>query len=171
MVVAGRSQFTGSDSRAAAQAIVQAARAEVIPLHLDPPTLSGKTLSATLTLSAPTTARADLYAAIVDPEDSTQVQNGENGGRTLHHVGVVRSLSRIGTLSALGNTPLTFTLDTPELTRPIRLVVFAQTPDQGPILGTVASGLLIAGTQDHCAKPETFTKHPVYPKLPVPPSI
>ena len=142
MVVDGQSQFNGSDFHAASQAIARAARTRPLTLQLEPPTLTGKMLSATLHASSPSTANADLYAAIVDPEDTTQVRNGENGGRTLRHVGVVRSLTRVGLLKDLAGKPLTFTLDTSGLGRPIRLVVFAQSQNQGVILGAVASNLL-----------------------------
>ncbi|RXH55854.1 DUF1223 domain-containing protein [Granulicella sibirica] len=143
MVVDGQSQFNGSDPHAASRAIAQAAaHPRAVALRLEPLTLTGKMLSATLHVSSPATADADLYAAIVDPEDITQVRNGENGGKTLRHVGVVRSLTRIGTLRDLNGGPVAFALGTTGFGRPIRLVVFAQSPNQGVILGVVASNLL-----------------------------
>jgi hypothetical protein len=77
----------------------------------------------------------DLYAALIDPTATTQVQGGENKGRQLEHVGVVRSLKRIGKLQDLGKGPLAFNLNTPPDMQPanLRVVVFAQSSDLGPI--------------------------------------
>ena len=41
----------------------------------------------------------DAVVAVTEDKLSTEVRRGENGGRTLKHSGVVRSLSTIGTLS------------------------------------------------------------------------
>jgi hypothetical protein len=80
-----------------------------------------------------------LYAALVDPMVVTKVQSGENGGRQLKHVGVVRSLQRIGSLQDLGSGAVKFSLAVPEEAVPEkeRVVVFAQRAGQGPVVGAV----------------------------------
>jgi hypothetical protein len=70
---------------------------------------------------------------------STRVLNGENGGRTLQHVSVVRSLQRIGSLASLATSPLNFSLDLPSDAPDPRIVVFIQSSGQGAILGAATS--------------------------------
>lgn len=147
MIVDGAQEFVGNDSSRAARTITMASRQPKITLALTPPLSTNHTLSATVSLSASaaeqalTNANADLYAALVDPLDTTIVRNGENGGRTLHHAGVVRSLQHIGSLRDLiaAPVPIHLTLPTEATPYPFRIVVFAQAAGQGPILAAVAS--------------------------------
>lgn len=147
MIVDGATQFVGNDSSRATHAVTLAASQPKIPLVLTPPVTVGHTLSATVSLPAAAAdqalanANADLYASLVDPLDTTIVRNGENGGRTLHHAGVVRSLQRIGNLRDLIAAPIPVHLPLPADTTsaPQRIVVFAQAAGQGPILAAVAS--------------------------------
>ena len=44
-----------------------------------------------------------LFLATADNADESQVSRGENAGRTLKHVAVLRSLIRIGTVEGTGN--------------------------------------------------------------------
>jgi hypothetical protein len=92
---------------------------------------------------AAATKKADLYAALVDPKDTTEVRGGENGGRRLQHAGVVRSLQRVGKLKDLGGGPVSFTLTAPADAKPgeMRIVVFAQESGQGPVLGAVSAAV------------------------------
>ena len=64
------------------------------------------------------------------------VRHGENGGHQLQHVGVVRVMLRIGSLKDLG-APHEFSLTAPANAVPasMRVVVFAQSGGQGPVLG------------------------------------
>lgn len=140
MVVDGTEQFVGNDVTRARQAIEHAARAPKLTLTLSPPVTTGRRLSANVT--APVSdLQADLYAALVEPRAVTEVRRGENSGRRLQHAGVVRTLQRIGTLRELGTTPRTVTFDAPEGTdiATLRIVVFAQKPNQGQILAATAS--------------------------------
>jgi hypothetical protein len=80
---------------------------------------------------------------LVESTASTQVQGGENGGRTLHHASPVLTMQRIGSLDALARAPLPFTLTAPPGTASanLRVIVFAQRPGQGTILGAASSSL------------------------------
>ncbi len=142
MVVDGATQFVGNDSRRAYQAVVAAAQTPKIALSLANPVLDGRSLASSVSAPAPSSPlpKADLYAALVDPSATTQVLRGENGGRHLEHVGVVRSLKRIGKLQDLASGPLKFSLSAPPDAVPgrMRVVVFAQGSDQGTIRGAAS---------------------------------
>ncbi len=138
MVVAGRTQFNGADAGAAARAIVQAARAPGLPLPLTDAHREANRITATLTLQTASAPPAAIFAALVSPSETTQVRAGENGGRTLNHAGVVRSLTRVGSTRDLARAPLQLQLDVPSTLQATRVVVFAQADQLGPILGAVA---------------------------------
>ncbi len=92
MVVDGRLQAVGSD-RSAVRRLIAQARAEAgpaVPLTLaaDP---GGLRLSA-----GPGAGRGTLLVVGFDAQHVTPVKAGENGGRTLTQVNVVRALSPVG---------------------------------------------------------------------------
>ncbi len=147
MVVDGTAQFVGNDQVQAWRAVAAAARSPKLPLSLSPLTLSGNHVTGTV--SAQTSSQpADLFAALIDPMDSTEVRRGENSGRRLQHVAVVRTLARVGTTRDLARGPLSFTLTAPAGAIPttMQLVVFAQQRTAGatlgPILGAASSSVI-----------------------------
>ena len=144
MIVDGTEQFVGNDAAHAVRAIQHAAQTPKVNLTLSKPVVDGRKVSASVTLpAAPPQKRGDIYAALVDPTDTTDVRGGENGGHQLHHVGVVRSLQRVGSLKDLATKPIFFTLTAPGDATPgqMRMVVFAQQSDQGPVLGAVSTNV------------------------------
>ena len=148
MVVNGNAQFVGNDAQSANRAIVHAAQAKTIPLTLTGTKLEGKRLSTTISLPPSVSGlRGDLYAALVSPMETTQVRSGENGGHTLHHVGVVRSLTRIGDLQALQHGPVPFETQVGEAGQAMRLVIFAQSEGSGAILGAVSTAIPAASRE------------------------
>lgn len=127
MVVDGRVQFVGSDSRKARAAIEQAGRSAKTPVTL---TRDGNRV----TVSAQSLAqgKAELWVAVVRPEGAADVARGENAGRRLRHVAVVQSLVKAGTATRMAGVTHTVTLpDAGEW----RVVAFLQEPGQGGILG------------------------------------
>jgi hypothetical protein len=142
MVVDGRAQFVGNDRGSARRAITAATASAKLPLLLNVGKIAGRELTATVSLGQRASGvEGDVMAALVDLVDTTEVRRGENGGRTLHHVSVVRTLTRVGRLSELNKSPLTFTVSAPKeaAAGAMRLVVFVQGAAQGPVLGAVAS--------------------------------
>jgi hypothetical protein len=147
MIVNGTDQFVGNDSSRAYRAIQQAAQAFRVHLELSRPVVDGRRISASI--SAPQSSsqasnpfQGDLYAALVDPVDVTDVRNGENGGRRLQHAGVVRNLQRVGSLKDLASAKqISFSLDAPGDAKPatMRVVVFAQQNAQGAVLGAAST--------------------------------
>lgn len=106
MIVDGRDEFVGSDYAAAAGAVAKAvrdsarrmevtlavdqARGQTIPLQVRASTIDGTKLR----------GAADVFVAVTEDGLSSHVAAGENRGRDLHHTAVVRSLTRIGGISA-----------------------------------------------------------------------
>ena len=122
MVVDGRVQFVGSDARKASTVIAEAAKTEKLPITL---AREGNRVHVT----APKVKRAELWIALVRPEGSAAVPRGENAGRTLRHVAIVRSLAK-----AAHTETHTFELPPPE-GGPWRIIAFLQEQGQGAILG------------------------------------
>jgi hypothetical protein len=152
MIVDGTDQFVGNDATHARRAIQHAAQSPKLALALSHPIVDGRKVSAVVSFPVPpaTTPRADLYAALVDPTDSTEVRGGENGGHVIHHAGVVRVLQRIGSMKDLLSHPVSFTLNAPAEAKPaeMRVVVFAQQSGQGAIVGAVQESVqgAVSGT-------------------------
>ncbi len=141
MVVDGTEQFVGNDAPHALRAIAQSGKTSKIALVLAKPVVDGHKVK--ITVSAPTpnfSSKADIYAALVDPADKTNVGGGENKGRELHHVAVVRVLQKIGKLKNLDSKPIEATLTAPPDANPenMRVVVFAQSSGPGQVIGAVA---------------------------------
>ncbi len=83
----------------------------------------------------------EIVAIFTDDMDRSNVLRGENSGRSLQHVSVARGLFRIATVN--GDTERSVHLPLPESFQHgggsgHHLVVFAQEPHQGPIVGAAA---------------------------------
>jgi hypothetical protein len=144
MIVDGTDQFVGNDAAHAIRAIQHAAQTSKIKLTLSQPVVDGRKVSASVSIPASTTqVRGDLYAALVDPTDSTEVRGGENGGHRLQHVGVVRNLQRVGSLKDLASKPISFNLTAPGDANlgDMRLIVFAQQGGPGAVLGAASTAI------------------------------
>ena len=140
MVLNGRDQFVGSNGGALEQAL----RAGAHRKHAKSGIVSllrqadGVDLKFSLTESA--SEPLEIVAVLTDDVDRSNVLRGENSGRSLQHVSVARSLSRIATVN--GDTERTVHLSIPLDFRHgagsgHHLVLFAQEPHQGAIVGAV----------------------------------
>jgi hypothetical protein len=74
--------------------------------------------------------------AIADNTDESHVNNGENAGRTLQHVAVLRKLVRIGTVdeSAAFTRDITVDLNSKNA-RNLRIIAIVQEAGVGRVLG------------------------------------
>lgn len=136
MVVDGKVEFVGSDTRRALTAIAEAAKKPKSGVRLTsvrkrPGEWTVHVEVDALPADAP--AEAEVMMALVEPVATTQVMRGENGGRALQHVAIVRSLTAAGSVGK-GSA---FSKDV--LLRPTsasqRAVVFVQGKNQGAVLG------------------------------------
>jgi hypothetical protein len=142
MIVDGTDQFVGNDSTHALHAIQHASQTPKLPLALSHPVVDGHRISSSVSTDVPPAQlQGDLYAALVDPKDSTDVRRGENSGHRIQHAGVVRTMQRIASLKDLASKSYEFTLVAPLDASPatMRVVVFAQRAGQGSVLGAIST--------------------------------
>lgn len=141
MVVDGRFEFVGSDERTAGRAIEEAVNTAKVPVELS--VVPGDESAVEVRVGALPpgigTKSADVYLAIADERDKSHVSGGENSGRTLDHVAVLRRFSRIGGVDAShefsGNIKLTPTL---KIGSDARIVVIVQQSNAGRVVGAAA---------------------------------
>ena len=80
---------------------------------------------------------ADLIAVLADDSDRSNVLRGENSGTTLAHVAVARSISRVAKVKTAGEQTVQIPIPASfQATPGHHLILFAQTPGNGRVLGT-----------------------------------
>jgi hypothetical protein len=138
MVIDGRKEFVGNDQSAVRRLIAEATRTrKPVEVNLE---LDGNQANVALKQSG--TGTAAVLLAVTEDNLTTQVGSGENGGRRLVHQAVVRSFRQIGTLhgsSFAGREPLK--LDNAWVRSNVRVLVLAQDPSTGAILGAASKSL------------------------------
>lgn len=142
MVVDGEREFVGSDGRSLVAALQSAAKTSKPSLVIE----NAKWDHGTALFSIHGTARAGtkLIAVLAADAAHQEVSGGENSGRTLHHVAVVRVMKELGADAADGR-PLK--LDGGDLNRrdesasPVRLVVFLADQRSGQVIGAAEQTL------------------------------
>jgi hypothetical protein len=138
-VIDGAAQVVGSNAGKLGQAITQAAAASKSDLAINNAQWANGAMQFTVKGNA--NPDANLFAALAEDSEQVSVLHGENGGHTLHHVAVVRTLEQLGKASADAKSPLngkTLTLrlskDVTRETTPLRLVVFLADRRNGHVI-------------------------------------
>jgi len=139
MVVDGAEEFVGNSANDARKAFERAAGSPKVSVRISDVTRAGDLLRAHLeTGPLPSGARgSDVLIAIALDHAESQVATGENAGRRLAHVAVVRSLSKAGTIAS-GRAfahDVSVKLDNQVDPASFRLIVFIQEPGPGRVLG------------------------------------
>ncbi len=119
IVVNGALQFVGSNETRLRSAVKEAEAGKPSDLKIIATKAAGK-----VHIDYSFTGDAGLLNfAFVQPTAETQVKAGENGGHTLHHVNIVRSLQTVNTNGNQGSFELTL----PNIAdSPLLLIAFAQ---------------------------------------------
>jgi hypothetical protein len=142
IVVDGTTEFVGSDEALAHQAFAKELGKPKLAVRL-----SSVYIGATNLLQAHLETDAlpgsfgvqgaDVYVAVALNRAESQVARGENAGRTLTHVAVVRSMVKVGTLrqGQVFIQNIRLKLDPGTDTRHLRLIAFLQEPNQGRVIG------------------------------------
>jgi hypothetical protein len=142
MVVDGAAEFVGSDSRLASQAVQKALAGPKVAVKISGVSLdASKTLQAHIDTGAlPEKSRvrkADVYLVAALNHAESQVLRGENGGHRLSHVGVVQSLTKVGSIEAgkSFSQDVHIKLDSRSDPANLRVIVFIQQSGQRQVLG------------------------------------
>jgi len=148
MVVNGEAQMVGGNQTAIAKALQNAGQGAEAEIRIGAVTESARTLNVSFeTASVP--VGTDLYAVIADDTTTSKVLRGENGGRTLDHVAVARSLTHIGKIKAAGAQTISVPLPSrsqESVTGGRHLILFVQQPRMGKILAAVSRPLSLPAT-------------------------
>jgi len=147
MVVDGKTEFVGSQSKKAWQAVQQAAAEQRAQVTLRPeksPDSGAENLSVSIARLPETAGRdtAEVWLAITETGLHSAVKRGENAGEDLHHAAVVRSIRKIGEAKAGDETSFSGDATVPlraEWKREnLHSVVFVQGKKSRRILGSAA---------------------------------
>lgn len=128
MVIDGVTEFVGNDARRAREEIARAKSREKIAVRV------ARTAAGIEVRIAPAAKAADVWLALADDSGNSQVAAGENKGRSLHHVAILRSLRKIATLKR--GAEFTQTLQVPPGAG--RVIVFVQDSGLGKVYGVGA---------------------------------
>jgi hypothetical protein len=136
-VVDGAAELVGSNAGAMVRAVTKAAASAKTPVSIEHAEVAGGEVR----FAVRGDGKAQLVAALAEDSAQSNVLRGENGGRTLKHVAVVRDLEAMGAGSADGRV---LKLKLPSGSGALRLVVFLTDRKSGRVVGlaeqTVARG-------------------------------
>ncbi len=126
-IVDGTYEFVGSDPKVMRKAIKAALREPKQPLRLRAGEIVDDRLRVAVELpEPPRTGGCDVYLALVEDDLASDVAHGENQGRRLEHVGVVRHLDKLGAARKAASFDQVIELDPGWNRAKLRLVAFAQ---------------------------------------------
>jgi hypothetical protein len=127
MVVDGAVEFSGGLANRAAQEIAKGAGQPKTAVRIT------RTAAGLRVETDAAAISAGVYMALADDSGASQVSAGENQGRQLHHVAIVRSMRKIGSVKP--GAAFSQVVKLPESAASQRIVVFVQESDQGRVHG------------------------------------
>lgn len=139
LIVDGRAQFVGSNQKAIQAAIAKEAARPKTPVKIVSAKREGNEAVVELAIGSLTSGKGEVWVALADDRDQSSVQNGENKGRTLNHVAVVRSLGKVGMVTKSAGLDKTLRIPVPGPAG-ARVVVFVA-ESGGPVLGAAMQEL------------------------------
>lgn len=138
MVIDGREQLVGNDLAEVSNKIA-AARQETKPARVALQWEANHRLH--VSVQSVEAQRAQVLLAVTEDGLSTQVGNGENGGRTLHHAAVVRQLRPLGNLdNGKFDTRVEVSPHADWNAAALKVAILVQDPASGKILGAAQIG-------------------------------
>jgi hypothetical protein len=145
MVIDGHSQVVGSDERGAIAAVENETKFAKVPLSLSAIRFDGNNKLSMHVEAGPlgpsaAVRSASLFLAIADESDESQVSRGENAGRTLKHVAVLRSLVPAGRVGKSDKLSRDITVNFNNQNRgALRIVGIIQEQSAGRVLGVTSA--------------------------------
>jgi hypothetical protein len=140
MIVDGNAELVGNSPQQAKAAFQKALTGNKTEVRVSSISVDGTTLRAHVdagVLSAHGPSHAEVFVVVALNHAESQVLAGENGGHRLTHVGVVRSLTKIGSV----DTGKSFDADVRLALNPsddsanLRVIAFVQASGPGKVLG------------------------------------
>jgi hypothetical protein len=125
MVVDGETEFSGADVRRALAAV---SRADRLPKAVVRISRTGAGLRVE---AGRAPASAGIFLVLAEDSGTSEVSAGENNGRRLHHVAIVRSIRKIGSVKR--GAGFSRDVGLPPEAGSGRIVVFLQESDQGRV--------------------------------------
>jgi len=156
MVVNGTAEFVGSDGREAkAKIAASGAHQAAVPVSLF--AVSPGIVRVEIEKASPgsISGSADVIVAVASNETSTQVTSGENGGRKLHHVAVVRTMKTVGEIR--DGQHFSKEIDLGKNSGGLRIVAWVQQQGQGRILGAAMRSMAVTSAP---VNSDTVTSEP-----------
>lgn len=138
MVVNGRQQFVGSDKGRLERAIrAEQDQVQPVAVHILDTTIAGDKMTVLFSASGDKTFYGtDIVAVLADDADQSSVLRGENSGRSLTHVSVARSITRVAKLEAGAEQTAVLTVPASFRGRAgHHVILFAQAKGNGRVLG------------------------------------
>jgi hypothetical protein len=136
MVVDGSEAFVGNDRPQAGRTLAKQAKVLKIDVQISSAHFeNGKVLAHVYAAAVP--SKAEIFVAIALDHAQSQVVRGENDGRRLEHIAVVKQLSAVGKVKKgeIFSKDVTVPLDPGQA---YRMIAFVQEGDQGKVLGAAA---------------------------------
>jgi len=146
IVIDGRVQLNGSDARDIQAAVAKAASKPKVPVEILQAAREGSQVVVHVTIPPLPSGKSDVWVAVADERDQSSVAKGENAGRSLAHVAVVRSLTKAGSVSKSAGFDQTLRLPLPAANAGAsRVVVWVAQPVSavtGAAMAPLAAGSL-----------------------------
>jgi hypothetical protein len=145
MVVDGHAQCNGSDPQKALHAIEEAAKDEKVPVTISDAKVENNVLTLHVKVSALPASipakSANVLLAVADDHDQTHVGSGENAGKTLDNVAVVRTLMKAGKVDRKGDFSQDLKVRVKGDPKNLRVAVIVQEMPAGRVWGLAATKL------------------------------
>lgn len=142
MVVDGEHQFVGSDAASLTRAVARAALTPKLNIAIENVHWSKSAVQ--FSARGDNRTAVNLIAVLAENGTTSEVARGENAGRTLHHVAVVRAMKDFGSAAANGR-PLQLSLPRPNpagrTSGTLRLVVFLASQADGHVIAVAEQSL------------------------------
>jgi len=140
MIVDGGAEFVGNSSQQAKAAIQKALTVNKAEVRVSSISLDGTTLRAHVDADALPQhgpSHAEVFVVVALNHAESQVLAGENGGHRLTHVGVVRSLTKVGRVDRKTNFGADVRVPVNPSDDPanLRVIAFVQASGPGKVLG------------------------------------
>ena len=145
MVVDGEAEFNGSEGQRAVDAIAKASHKKKADVRI------ARTDGGLRVEVEGAPGGADVFLVLAEDSAASQVSAGENNGRHLHHVAVVRSMQKIGSVKR--GASFSREMELPRTAGAQRVIVFLQESGPGRVSGAamLAPGKLSAVGGPHSA--------------------